>query len=114
MGRAHDMSDVTAQAAKVAAEHTRVLLDAGTAVAQAAVYGGAGATVAANALSLPDIAAIVSMCVAVAGFCLQLYLAIRKLRHDRLVELHYELMNATEGEGENDNTPEPRPDQLTG
>lgn len=79
------MSDVTAAAARAAADHSKPMVDAVTAVAQTATYGGAASAVVSNAFSLSDWAALVSMSVAVLGFALQLLMAARKIRQERFI-----------------------------
>jgi hypothetical protein len=58
-------------------------LDAVNQVSSVALYGGAATSVASSHLSLPDWAAVISMTVAVLGFCIQLALAIRMFVRDR-------------------------------
>lgn len=94
------MSNVTAEAARAAAAHAQPLVDMASAVAQTATLAGAGAAVTSNALSLPDWAAIVSMTVAVLGFLLQVYLAIRKMRSDRFIRLTEETELAVAADAE--------------
>jgi hypothetical protein len=77
------MTDVTVTHAQTVAQaHGQAMTDVATTVAQTATYGGAGAAIMSSHLSLPDWAAIVSMTVAILGFCLQLWLAWRATRHD--------------------------------
>jgi len=82
------MSDVAAaHAQSVAQAHAQGVTDVVTTAAQAATYGGAGAAIVGSQMSLPDWAAVVSMCVAVLGFLLQVWLAVRKTRHEAFIEV---------------------------